>query len=500
MSRHLAAVALSAAAALVVTGLAGSPAGAADPPRAAAPHTAVAGFGVDQGWRTDHHLRLLTDLTGDGRADIVGFADDGVYTGIGRADGTFTGQTPSGVYNFGYLQGWRIGVHPRWVDDITGDGRPDVVGIGDAGVYTSIGRGDGTFEPIRFVLAAFGAAGRTTTAKFFLTDTDGDRRADIVAVGDGRGVQIATGQPDGGFSQPRTVSTAYDFARFDYDSFQVADITGDGKAEILAVQLGSPARLVSSVPRADGTYTEPRLAGASPTIEAAALQPVVDVTGDGRADLVDFESAQPQPGVYVARSLGDGTFADFVLGSSGFDPAHGWDPARNPVVLADHTADGRADVVGFSDAGVFSVLGRDDGTFFVPAVPSLPDFGFSDGWQIALHPRLLADITGDGRADIVGFGDAGVYTALATADGGFVSPVDPPVTVTVPDVREAEEQDAIDALHAANLTVRITAKVTSNCGLIGKVLLQSPLGGAQVAPGTSVLITIGDKDPKHICE
>jgi hypothetical protein len=32
------------------------------------------------------------------------------------------------------------------------------------------------------------------------------------------------------------------------------------------------------------------------------------------------------------------------------------------------------------------------------------------------------------------------------------------------------------------------------------VLIQSPLGGAQVAPGTSVLLTIGDKDPKHLCE
>jgi FG-GAP-like repeat/PASTA domain len=499
MSRHLAAAALSAAAALVITGLAGTPAGAADPPRATAPHTAVAGFGYDQGWRTDRHLRLLTDLNGDGRADIVGFAEDGVYTGINRADGTFTPQTPA-VSNFGYAQGWRIGVHPRWVDDVTGDGRPDIVGIGDAGVYTAVGRGDGTFEPIKFVLAAFGAAGRTATTKFFLTDTDGDRRADVVSVGDGSGVQVAAGQPDGSFSQPRTASTAYDFARFDYNSFQVTDVTGDGKAEILAVQLGSPARLVSSVVRPDGTYTDPRPAGGLIFGEAPSLSRIADVTGDGRADLVELDAGQPQPGVYVARSLGDGTFAGFVFAFDGFDPSHGWDPARNPRLLADHTADGRADLVGFSDAGVFSVLGRDDGTFFVPAVPSLPDFGFSDGWQTALHPRLLADITGDGRADIVGFGDAGVYTALATADGGFVSPVDPPVTVTVPDVRRAAEQDAIDTLHAAGLTVRITGKATPNCALIGAVLSQSPLGGAQVAPGTSVLITIGDKDPKHLCE
>jgi hypothetical protein len=34
-------------------------------------------------------------------------------------------------------------------------------------------------------------------------------------------------------------------------------------------------------------------------------------------------------------------------------------------------------------------------------------------------PRFVTDITGDGRADIVGFGTAGVYTAVSGGDGGF---------------------------------------------------------------------------------
>ena len=37
-------------------------------------------------------------------------------------------------------------------------------------------------------------------------------------------------------------------------------------------------------------------------------------------------------------------------------------------------------------------------------------------------PRFLADITGDGRADIVGFGDTGVWTALGNGDGTFQPP------------------------------------------------------------------------------
>lgn len=31
------------------------------------------------GWRTDKHPRLLADTTGDGKADIVGFDNDGVW-------------------------------------------------------------------------------------------------------------------------------------------------------------------------------------------------------------------------------------------------------------------------------------------------------------------------------------------------------------------------------------------------------------------------------------
>jgi hypothetical protein len=35
------------------------------------------------------------------------------------------------------------------------------------------------------------------------------------------------------------------------------------------------------------------------------------------------------------------------------------------------------------------------------------------------HPRFLADLTGDGRADIVGFGNAGVWVSLNNGDRTF---------------------------------------------------------------------------------
>jgi hypothetical protein len=56
-----------------------------------APQLVVADFGaVAGGWRVDSHPRFLADTTGDGRADIVGFADEGVFVSRAQADGTFT--------------------------------------------------------------------------------------------------------------------------------------------------------------------------------------------------------------------------------------------------------------------------------------------------------------------------------------------------------------------------------------------------------------------------
>ena len=49
----------------------------------------------------------------------------------------------------------------------------------------------------------------------------------------------------------------------------------------------------------------------------------------------------------------------------------------------------------------------------------LAGFSYDQAWRVDKHVRLLADIDNDDMADIVGFGDAGVQTALATGDGGF---------------------------------------------------------------------------------
>ena len=269
------------------------------------------------GWRVDRHPRFLADLTGDGRADIVGFGDAGVWTALSNGDGTF--QAPKFVLaDLGFeAGGWRVEKHPRFLADITGDGRADIVGFGDAGVWTALSNGDGTFQAPKFVarrlrLRRRRLAGREAPA---LPRRHHRRRP-------GR------------------------------------------------------HRRVRRRRRVDGAEQRRR-----------------HVPGAAGSCVADF----------------------------GFD-AGGWRVEKHPRFLADLTGDGRADIVGFGDAGVWTALSNGDGTFQAPKFV-VADFGFeAGGWRVEKHPRFLADITGDGRADIVGFGDAGVWMALSNGDGTFQAP------------------------------------------------------------------------------
>ena len=157
---------------------------------------------------------------------------------------------------------------------------------------------------------------------------------------------------------------------------------------------------------------------------------LADITGDGRADIVGFGDG----GVYVALGNGDGTFQPvrFVLADFGYE-AGGWRVEKHPRFLADVRAQGRADIVGFGNDGVYIAFSNGDGTFNFTPQPVINDFGFdAGGWRIDKHPRLLADLKGNGRADVVGFGDAGVLIALSNGDGTYGQPVGQPPLFVIP--------------------------------------------------------------------
>ncbi|WP_237214362.1 FG-GAP repeat domain-containing protein, partial [Falsiroseomonas oryziterrae] len=119
-----------------------------------------------------------------------------------------------------------------------------------------------------------------------------------------------------------------------------------------------------------------------------------------------------------AGGFGSAYFAsrEFGFGAS----AGGWSSNTVfPRMMADVNGDGRDDIVGFGNDGILVALARADGTFAAAQLRTT-GFGFdasAGGWSSnTAFPRMTADLNADGRDDIVGFGNAGVLTALSTTD------------------------------------------------------------------------------------
>ena len=358
--------------------------------------------------------RFVADLTGDGSADIVGFGQDGVWVSLNNGNGTF--QPPNMVLSaFGFHTGWMVERHPRFLADVTGDGRADIVGFGDAGVWTARNNGDGSFQPVKFVIADLGYDHGWSVDRHlrFLADVTGDGRADIIGFGDA-GVYVALGNGDGTFQAPKFVINDLGYNqgwRVGQHPRLVADTTGDGKADIIG--FGNDGVWVA-LSNGDGTFKAPQLvlAGFNPGQGWDVERPriMADLTRAHRADIVGFGN----DGVWTALSNGTGGFAaaTFILADLGYN--QGWRIENHPRFAADVTGDGKADLVAFGNDGVFVSVAGGGGAKLV-----VPEFGYNKGWRVPFHPRYVADLNRDRKADIIGFGDDGVWTALSNGDGTF---------------------------------------------------------------------------------
>jgi serralysin len=369
----------------------------------------------------------------------------------------------------GTLTDTLVGVHNSagtllYADDDSGVGLNSVVAVHansngtyyvDAGAYSSttpgtysvtvqdlgVGSAASHFQYASgLALNSFGpAAGGWTTQNGtprFLGNANGDDQTDIFGFG-GAGVYIANGH-NGVFDNPTfaldsfgaaasaggwTSQYQYPRAIAQVDNLSYSDIIGFGSSGVYEA-LGTGG----------GTFGPVHLALASFGALAAAggwsnqdLYPRVlgDVNHDGMDDIVGFGSA----GTYVALATGSGNFGAIISNPGIFgaaDTSGGWVSFdRYPRALADVNGDGRADIVGFGANGVYVALSNGDG-HFADAILAINSFGASDiggGWiSQNQYPRELADVNQDGRADIVGFGGNGIYIATGNPNGTFNAP------------------------------------------------------------------------------
>jgi len=184
----------------------------------------------------------------------------------------------------------------------------------------------------------------------------------------------------------------------------VADVNGDGRADIVTVVHGEQLVWVAL---SNGVTFDPSMVWHAWWSGYGQLAMLADVNGDGRADLLAFDDTH----VWVACSTGMGF-------ENAFDQKGGWD--RNDTLrMGDVNGDGRADIVIFtqdSSADVYVMLST--GVGFLKRQQWHGGFG-RDGETVA-----VGDINGDGMADIVRFTQDmnGAVVWAALSDGRRFDP------------------------------------------------------------------------------
>jgi subtilisin-like proprotein convertase family protein len=315
----------------------------------------------DEGWRVDMHPRMLGDVNGDGKDDLVGFGYAGVFVGLANPGGNGFETPTIWTTAFNYDEGWRVDMHPRMLGDVNGDGKDDLVGIGYAGVFVALSTGTSFVVDGMWTTALnYDEGWRMNMHPRMLGDVNGDGKDDLVGIGYA-GVFVALANSAGHGFEPATIWTN----SFTYGAGWRVD-------------------------------RHPRMLG--------------DANGDGKDDLIGFGDA----GVYVslANSTGDG-FEPPTMWTTAFNYNEGWRVDMHPRTVGDVNGDGRIDLIGIGYAGAFVALANPAGTGFDVDGMWTVALNYIEGWRVNMHPRMIGDVNGDGSADLVGIGYAGVFVILA---------------------------------------------------------------------------------------
>lgn len=265
---------------------------------------ATKNYTADQGWNSSNlYSRRVADVNGDGRADIVGFGSNKIFTSLAKEDGTF-GNWVENWYSGMFTTSWGFNENntPRDLADVNGDGKSDIIAFSSTGVTVALSRGDGHFDSAYHALSNFGILS--------------------------------------GWQNQNTYTR------------KVGDVNGDGRADIVGF---SSNKIYTSLAKEDGTYgdlVENWYGGRFTTSwgynENNTPRELMDINGDGLADIVAFSYS----GVDVALSRGDGYFDSAYRAMNDFGIGYGWNRQDTHArKMGDVNGDGKADIVGFKNNG-----------------------------------------------------------------------------------------------------------------------------------------------------
>ena len=331
----------------------------------------------------------VADADGDGIADLLmANANSTVKTLPGLGDGTFARTVD-----------YAIGETPQSVAlaDLDGDGILDLIAGKSRYDYTvSVlpGLGNGKFGGS--IDWSVGAAPTVVAA----ADLDGDGYQDLVTANrEQRTFSVLLGHGDNTFSAP----AAYDVAGAPAD-LVVADLNGDLVPDVVIVSNYENASTAAVSPasiflgRGDGTFGAEARYPIGSGLTAVA---VADVNGDQIPDLAVTSQGSDQ--LVLLAGYGDGTFRRQAAYGAGADP--------KALAAGDLNGDQWPDFAVLHKSGLSILLGRADGTF-APGVT----------YDVANSNVTIADVTGDGRLDVLAAGHGQFMVLPGAGDGTLGTP------------------------------------------------------------------------------
>jgi len=213
------------------------------------------GFGAPQQWSSffcrNGEVCKVADVNWDHRADLVAFR----HRPIGNPNGVYVAL--SNGSSFGAPQEWTNGfcqsTQTCEVGDLTGDGSADILALtrdpsNDVFVGLSKQPVFGGGLPTQFELPALWSSFFCRTGEVCLVaDVTGDRRQDLIAFNHGldSANAVFVGQSTGAGFLPAT--KAHDFFCTKAQTCAVGDMTGDGKADVVAFTRGTNPRVFVGV-------------------------------------------------------------------------------------------------------------------------------------------------------------------------------------------------------------------------------------------------------------
>ena len=284
------------------------------------------------------------------------------------------------------------------------------------------------FSPIKLNIAQPGefSGDQKWAAKYFrsvrLADVDGDGKADMIGRNsDGVHVALSTGL---GFANETVWSSEFsDSKGWGAEEFSStirwADVNGDRKADLI-IRSGDGIRVALSTGSGfeqstlwTGYFSDNAKQPWKKAVGYSGTINLADVNGDGLADIV----ARGPDGMYVSLSSST-SFTKPAIWSAEFSDAGAisWKEAKysSTFQLGDVNGDGMADLIARGPKGILVSLSTGSG--FQPATQWSASFSDALGWgndESYYGAIRMGDVNGDGMADVIVRAKDGMHVLLS---------------------------------------------------------------------------------------